>query len=86
LAASEWRHRIAVLMGGRAAEILHFEGDVSTGAADDLQRATDIATEKVTLYGSVGQRTYKPALQAFLAMQRRSTSPWLRKRVCAKSI
>jgi cell division protease FtsH len=51
LAASELRHRIAVLMGGRAAEVLLFEGDISTGAADDLQRATGIATEMVTLYG-----------------------------------
>jgi cell division protease FtsH len=32
-------NRIAVLMGGRAAEQLVFDGDVSTGAADDLQRA-----------------------------------------------
>jgi hypothetical protein len=67
LAASELRHRIAVLMGGRAAEVLLFEGDISTGAADDLQRATEIATEMVTLYGMVetfGQRTYKPARQA----------------------
>src|SRR6202162_2009379 len=36
LAASELRHRIAVLMGGRAAEVLLFEGDTSTGAADYL--------------------------------------------------
>ncbi|MGB6176424.1 MAG: ATP-dependent zinc metalloprotease FtsH [Methylocella sp.] len=72
LAASELRHRIAVLMGGRAAEVLLFEGDISTGAADDLQRATDIATEMVTLYGmaeAVGQRTYKPAPQGFLSGQ-----------------
>ena len=72
LAASELRNRIAVLMGGRAAEVLLFEGDISTGAADDLQRATDIAFEMVTLYGmaeSVGQRTYKPAPQGFLSGQ-----------------
>ncbi len=72
LAASELRNRIAVLMGGRAAESLLFEGDISTGAADDLQRATDIATEMVTLYGmaeTVGQRTYKPAPQSFLTGQ-----------------
>ena len=72
LAASELRHRISVLMGGRAAEVLLFEGDISTGAADDLQRATDIATEMVTLYGmaeTVGQRTYKPAPQGFLSGQ-----------------
>jgi cell division protease FtsH len=70
LAASELRNRITVLMGGRAAEALVFEGDVSTGAADDLQRATDIATEMVTLYGmadSVGRRTYRPAPQGFLS-------------------
>ena len=72
LAASELRKRITVLMGGRAAEDLLFAGDVSTGAADDLQRATDIATEMVTLYGmeeALGQRTYKPAPHAFLSGQ-----------------
>ena len=35
-------------MGGRASERLIFDGDVSTGAADDLQRATEIAVEMVT--------------------------------------
>jgi cell division protease FtsH len=72
LAASELRNRITVLMGGRAAEVLLFEGDISTGAADDLQRATEIASEMVTLYGmaeTVGQRTYKPAPQGFLSGQ-----------------
>jgi cell division protease FtsH len=46
------------------------KGDVSTGAADDLQRATEIASEMATLYGmaeTVGQRTYKPAPQGFLS-------------------
>jgi cell division protease FtsH len=46
-----------------------FDGDVSTGAADDLQRATEIAIEMVTKYGmdaKVGQRTYAPRPQAFL--------------------
>ena len=48
-------------MGGRAAEVLIFEGDASTGAADDLQRATQIAPEMVTRYGmseTLGPRTY----------------------------
>jgi cell division protease FtsH len=70
LTVSELKNRIAVLMGGRAAERLIFDGDVSTGAADDLQRATEIAIEMVTKYGmdaSVGQRTYAPRPQAFLA-------------------
>jgi cell division protease FtsH len=73
LAASELKNRIAVLMGGRASEQLIFDGDVSTGAADDLQRATEIAIEMVTKYGmdaTVGQRTYAPRPQTFLpAMQ-----------------
>jgi cell division protease FtsH len=73
LSASELKNRITVLMGGRAAERLIFDGDVSTGAADDLQRATEIALEMVTKYGmdpKVGQRTYAPKPQAFIpAMQ-----------------
>jgi cell division protease FtsH len=69
LSISELKNRIAVLMGGRASEQLIFDGDVSTGAADDLQRATEIAIEMVTKYGmdaNVGQRTYAPRPQAFL--------------------
>jgi cell division protease FtsH len=42
--------RIAMLFGGRTAEELVF-GDVSTGAADDIARATDLATAMVTEYG-----------------------------------
>jgi cell division protease FtsH len=69
LAESDLENRIAVLMGGRAAEHLIFGGNVSTGAADDLQRATEIALEMVTRHGmdeSVGQRTYAPPPQPFL--------------------
>jgi cell division protease FtsH len=68
---SDLKNRIAVLMGGRAAEQLVFEGEMSTGAADDLQRATEIAFEMVTRYGmdkKVGQRTYAPTRQQFLAI------------------
>jgi cell division protease FtsH len=42
--------RLAVLLGGRAAEVLTFD-QPSTGAADDLSRATDIARRMVTEYG-----------------------------------
>jgi len=73
LTVSELKNRIAVLMGGRASERLIFDGDVSTGAADDLQRATEIAVEMVTKYGmdaKVGQRTYAPKPQTYIpAMQ-----------------
>src|ERR1700736_1430305 len=70
LTRQELENRIAVLMGGRAAEALIFDGEVSTGASDDLQRATQIAMEMVTRYGmneTVGQRTYAPPPQPFLA-------------------
>ncbi|EHI0633085.1 ATP-dependent metallopeptidase FtsH/Yme1/Tma family protein [Escherichia coli] len=43
-------HKIAVLLGGRAAEKLVF-GELSTGAADDLARATDIARDMITRFG-----------------------------------
>ena len=69
LGRNELENRIAVLMGGRAAETLIFDGEVSTGASDDLQRATQIAMEMVTRYGmdeTVGQRTYAPPPQPFL--------------------
>ena len=69
LAASDLENRIAVLMGGRAAEKLVFGGNVSTGAADDLQRATEIALEMVTRHGmdqKIGQRTYAPPQHPFL--------------------
>ncbi len=69
LSVSQLKNRIAVLMGGRASERLIFDGDVSTGAADDLQRATEIAIEMVTKYGmdgKVGQRTYASRPQMFL--------------------
>ena len=69
LAESDLKNRITVLMGGRAAESLVFAGDVSTGAADDLQRATEIALEMVTRHGmddKIGQRTYARQPQSFL--------------------
>lgn len=46
----ELEDKIAVLLGGRAAEWLVF-GHLSTGAADDLAKATDIARSMVVRYG-----------------------------------
>ncbi len=47
---SELEAKLTVLMGGRAAEIL-IGPDISTGAADDIARATDIARGMVLRYG-----------------------------------
>jgi len=46
----ELRGQIATLLGGRAAEEIIF-GNVTTGASNDLQRATDLAERMVTTYG-----------------------------------
>lgn len=46
----ELENKMAVLLGGRAAEWLVF-GHLSTGAADDLAKVTDIARAMVTRYG-----------------------------------
>jgi cell division protease FtsH len=47
---TELKNRLTVLVGGRMAETLTFQ-EVSTGAADDLARATDLARRMVTEYG-----------------------------------
>ncbi|HRH85630.1 ATP-dependent zinc metalloprotease FtsH [Aquincola tertiaricarbonis] len=57
---SELLDRLDVLLAGRVAEQLVFE-DVSTGAENDLQRATDLARHMVTHYGmseALGLATY----------------------------
>jgi cell division protease FtsH len=46
----EIRGQIATLLGGRAAESIVF-GKVSTGASDDIQKATSLAEKAITLYG-----------------------------------
>jgi cell division protease FtsH len=70
-------NRMAVLMGGRASEEIVF-GEVSTGAADDLDRATEIARQMVTRFGmaeALGQRVYEPQRQAFLGESMLGTRP-----------
>jgi len=65
---SELLDRLDVLLGGRVAEELTF-GDVSTGAQDDLQRATDIARHMITRYGmseTLGLATFEPPRPLFL--------------------
>ena len=47
---AELRGQITTLLGGRAAEEVIF-GSITTGASNDLQRATDLAERMVTTYG-----------------------------------
>ena len=66
---AELLNKMAVLMGGRAAEVLVFEV-LSTGAADDLSQATNIARTMVTRYGmhkTLGQVTYDEERHPFLS-------------------
>lgn len=46
----EMKEEIVVLLGGRVAEALIFK-DISTGASNDIERATDIARSMITKYG-----------------------------------
>ena len=67
----ELKRKIAVLLGGRAAEKLVF-GHLSTGAADDIARATDIARNMVTRYGmdpELGFVVYEEKQTTFLQQQ-----------------
>ena len=65
LTRAELLDRLDVMLGGRVAEEL-LCGDVSTGAQDDLQRATDLARAMVTQYGmsaGLGLATYESPRQ-----------------------
>ncbi len=50
MSKKELVNRISVLLGGRVAEELHFD-DITTGAQNDLERATQIARQMVTEFG-----------------------------------
>src|SRR5467141_516897 len=68
LTRSEIEDRIAVLLGGRVAEELVY-GEVSTGAHNDLERATELARLMVTKYGMserVGLATFGERTPLFL--------------------
>jgi len=66
LTRSELEDRIAVLLGGRAAEEVVY-GEISTGAHNDLERATEMARLMVTQYGmseALGPMTFGGGQQA----------------------
>jgi len=66
----ELEDQIAVLLGGRAAEEIQYDGVVSTGAADDLERASALVRQMVTRFGmsdQLGKLTYgRPMMSPFL--------------------
>jgi len=67
---AELENKMAVLLGGRAAEAVVFD-HLSTGAADDLAKVTDIARSMVMRYGmveSLGHVSYLEERPAFLAV------------------
>ena len=76
----ELTDKICVLLGGRAAEKLVF-GHLSTGAADDLAKVTDIARSMVTRYGmdeTLGYVVYDSQKSSFLGQGEGPT--WLERR------
>ena len=60
---------MAVMLGDYVSELVHF-GDLTTGASDDLRKATQLARDLITRYGMndrMGARTYgSPSDQVFL--------------------
>jgi cell division protease FtsH len=69
MTTGELENKMAVLLGGRAAEHLVFD-EISTGAADDLMKVTNIARSMVTRFGMVpalGQVAYESEQSQFLA-------------------
>jgi len=68
LSTQDLENRMAVLMGGRAAEEIIFS-EISTGASDDLQKVTEVARDMVMRYGmdeTLGNRAYATQRQNFL--------------------
>jgi cell division protease FtsH len=68
MSRTELMNRMAVLLGGRAAEGVIFQ-EISTGAEDDLVKATDIARSMVARFGmdtGLGQVAYESQRAQFL--------------------
>jgi cell division protease FtsH len=67
----ELEDQLAVMLGGRAAEEIIYEGVVSTGAANDLERASELTRQMVTRFGMserLGRLTYgRPSAARFLS-------------------
>jgi cell division protease FtsH len=67
----EMLDQLAVMLGGRAAEEIVYDGVISTGAANDLERASELARQMVMRFGMserLGQLTYgRPLTNRFLS-------------------
>lgn len=69
MSSAELENKITVLLGGRASESIVFP-HISTGAADDLSKATEMAHSMVTRFGmtkELGQITYEAETSPFLS-------------------
>jgi len=85
MSKDELENKIAVLLGGRAAESLMFS-EISTGGADDLSKATEIAHSMVTRFGmtdELGQIAYEAEPSPFLPVP--GASPWPQRRYSEES-
>jgi cell division protease FtsH len=88
LTEPELKDRLAILLGGRTAEEISFK-QVSTGAQNDLQRATEIARAMVTEYGmsetigpiSFGQDGLRADGRALFPFERPQMSEEMQKKV-----
>jgi cell division protease FtsH len=72
ITSRELKNRMVVLLAGRAAEQIVF-GEVSTGAADDLAKVTDIARQIVTRFGmteALGQAVLERQSNTYLGDQK----------------
>jgi cell division protease FtsH len=61
VARSEMQDTMAVILGGRVAEELMLGGDITSGASDDIGKATKLARRMVTEWGmseTLGPRTF----------------------------
>ncbi|HSM42080.1 MAG TPA: ATP-dependent zinc metalloprotease FtsH [Afifellaceae bacterium] len=68
ITTDELKNRMVVLLAGRASEDLIF-GEISTGAADDLAKVTDVARQIVTRFGmsaEVGQAVLEAPRSSYL--------------------
>jgi cell division protease FtsH len=75
LKRGELLDRLDVLLGGRGAELLVYH-EVSTGAQNDLQRATDLARQMITRYGmseALGPATLEEAGTALYLPEARAS-------------